>query len=156
MEAEIVRFTKEIFHADSEVTGLTTSGGTDSISNAVLAYKLQAKERGVTRPNLVVVHSAHLAFERACRYYDIEFRMVPMRNWCADLEAIEKAVDSNTIALVGSFCEYSYGITDPIQDMASVAERKGIGMHVDCCLGGYFFPFVEEADSSSELPLFDF
>jgi sphinganine-1-phosphate aldolase len=59
-----------MFHSDEEVTGITTTGGTDSISNAILCYKLWAREvKGITKPNLVVSHTAHLAFERACRYY---------------------------------------------------------------------------------------
>ena len=55
MENDIVAFTKDIFNGDDETLGITTGGGTDSISNAVLTYKLWAKEvKGVKTPNLVV------------------------------------------------------------------------------------------------------
>ncbi len=42
MEAEIVAMTKQVFNADDETLGMTTTGGTDSCMNAVLAYKLWA------------------------------------------------------------------------------------------------------------------
>ena len=40
MEREIVAFSKKMMHGDEETTGFTTSGGSDSIANAVLAHKL--------------------------------------------------------------------------------------------------------------------
>ena len=54
MESDIVTFTKAMFHADDETFGITTGGGTDSISNVVLAYKLWAREvKGIHKPNFV-------------------------------------------------------------------------------------------------------
>lgn len=50
-------------HGDEEVTGYTTTGGTDSIANAILAYKHWGREvKGITNPNLVIGFTTHLAF----------------------------------------------------------------------------------------------
>jgi len=63
-------------------------------------------------------------------------------------------IDGNTIAIVGSCCQYAHGSIDPIEDMAAIARRKNIGLHVDCCLGGFLVPFMEKA--GFPLPPFDF
>lgn len=43
MEREIIDFSRTIMHGDNEVTGHTTTGGTDSIANAILAHKIWGK-----------------------------------------------------------------------------------------------------------------
>ena len=63
MERELIMFAREMCHGDEEVSGFTTTGGTDSISNAILAYKHWAREvKGITSPNLVIGVTTHLAF----------------------------------------------------------------------------------------------
>ena len=62
--------------------------------------------------------------------------------------------------IAGSASEYSYGIIDPIEELAEIARNHNVGLHVDCCLGGFFFPFVEDAlkklNIKETLPKFDF
>ena len=54
-------------------------------------------------------------------------------------------IDDNTIALIGSACNYGYGTIDPIDELsASSPWRRGIGLHVDGCLGGFILPFGQE------------
>jgi len=55
---------------------LLTSGGTESILLAVLAYREKAAERGVKNPNIVMSNTAHAAFDKACFYFNIELRKV--------------------------------------------------------------------------------
>ena len=67
MEKDLISFAWEMCHGDSEVTGYTTTGGTDSIANAILVYKHWAWEvKGITHPNLVIGFTTHLAFIWAC------------------------------------------------------------------------------------------
>ena len=67
MEWEIVHFAWKICNGDDEVCGYTTTGGTDSISNAILTYKHWGKEvKGITKPNIVIGFTTHLAFIWAC------------------------------------------------------------------------------------------
>lgn len=56
--------------------------------------------------------------------------------------------------IAGSATEYSYGILDPIEDLAKLALRYNVGLHVDCCLGGFIMPFLAREDNA--IPLFDF
>jgi sphinganine-1-phosphate aldolase len=69
----------DLFNGKKEdgACGMTTSGGTESIILAVLAYREYAKKHnGVTNPNLVISHTAHAAFDKACFYLNVEIRKV--------------------------------------------------------------------------------
>jgi sphinganine-1-phosphate aldolase len=76
LEAEIIRVTLDLFHGDEESCGLTTSGGTESILLAMLAYREWGRARGITKPNVVASITAHAAFDKACFYFGIELRKV--------------------------------------------------------------------------------
>jgi glutamate/tyrosine decarboxylase-like PLP-dependent enzyme len=62
--------------------------------------------------------------------------------------------DDQTIALVGSAANYAHGLIDPIEEIAELAQSRGVGLHVDGCLGGWLLPWVERL--GYELPLWDF
>jgi glutamate/tyrosine decarboxylase-like PLP-dependent enzyme len=63
-------------------------------------------------------------------------------------------VDEDTVAVVGSACNYGYGTVDPIEELSEIALGKGVGLHVDACLGGFILPFGREL--GYDIPLFDF
>ncbi len=63
-------------------------------------------------------------------------------------------IDDQTIALVGSACNYGYGTIDPIEDLGELALSRGVGLHVDGCLGGFILPLGEEL--GYDIPAFDF
>ena len=160
-EAEILSMALDLFHAeavtDGEPAGLVTTGGTGSILHAVLAYREQARARGVTRPNLVKPETGHPAFDKACHLFGIEVRVAPTRpdTTTVDVDAMAGLVDDQTIALVGSACNYPYGTIDPIPELGELAQRHGVGLHVDGCLGGFILPFGQEL-GIEPIPTFDF
>ena len=53
LEAEIIRMSLNLFHGPEGSCGLTTSGGTESILLALLAYREWGRQRGITQPNIV-------------------------------------------------------------------------------------------------------
>jgi len=63
-------------------------------------------------------------------------------------------VDDQTVALIGSACNYGYGTIDPISDLSDVALERGVGLHVDGCLGGFILPFGREL--GYDIPAFDY
>ena len=77
--------TLELFHGNADSCGLNTSGGTESILIACLAYREWGRKRGITKPNIVAPQTAHVAFDKACFYLGIEIRKVPHINYRADL-----------------------------------------------------------------------
>jgi sphinganine-1-phosphate aldolase len=60
----------------------------------------------------------------------------------------------NTIMLVGSAPNFPDGAIDPIRDLAKLALKHNLGLHVDCCLGSFLMPFLRRVDR--DLPDFDF
>jgi glutamate/tyrosine decarboxylase-like PLP-dependent enzyme len=160
-EGEIIAMGLDLFHADAvedtEPVGLVTSGGTGSITHAMLAYRERAaQERGIKHPNVVKPETAHPAFDKACHLFGIELRIAPIVPETAqvDVAAMAELIDDQTIAIVGSACNYGYGTIDPITELGQLALDRGVGLHVDCCLGGFILPFGQEL--GLDIPLFDF
>jgi sphinganine-1-phosphate aldolase len=159
-EGEIIAMALDLFHASAldhaEPAGMVTSGGTGSILHAMLVYRERGRERGIARPNVVKPETAHPAFDKACQLFGIELRRAPVDpvTTLVDVGAAEELVDENSVALVGSACNYGYGTIDPIAELGELALRHGIGLHVDGCLGGFILPFGEELGFGT--PAFDF
>jgi glutamate/tyrosine decarboxylase-like PLP-dependent enzyme len=160
-EGEIIAMGLDLFNADAvtgtEPVGLVTSGGTGSITHAMLAYREHAaQERGIKHPNVVKPETAHPAFDKACHLFGIELRIAPIVPESAqvDVAAMAELIDDQTIAIVGSACNYGYGTIDPIAELGQLALDRGVGLHVDCCLGGFILPFGQEL--GLDIPVFDF
>jgi len=160
-EAEIIAMVLDLMHGEaiehSTPAGLVTSGGTGSIAHAMLAYREHAQqERGITRPNVIKPETAHPAFDKACHLFGIELRHAPVDpgSTLVDVDWVADHIDGDTVALVGSACNYGYGTIDPITELSALALDHGVGLHVDSCLGGFILPFAEEC--GVEIPVFDF
>ena len=155
-ESEIVAMTAAMLHGGPEPCGAVTSGGTESIITAVLAYRNAARDRrGESHPELVVAETAHPAFEKACHYFGVRLVRVacaPVGE--ADVRAMRRAITPHTIALVGSAGDYAYGGVDDISALGQIALEHGIGLHVDGCLGGIILPWL--ARLGADIPAFDF
>ena len=160
-EGEIIAMALDLMHAgavsDGQPVGMVTTGGTGSIAHAMLAYREHAAQtRGITRPNVIKPETAHPAFDKACHLFGIELRRAPVDPLTtrADVDWIADHVDDQTVALIGSACNYGYGTVDPIAELGALAASRGIGLHVDGCLGGFILPFGEEL--GYPVPPFDF
>ena len=159
-EGEIIAMGLDLMHASavtgSEPAGMLTSGGSGSILHAVLAYREQATGRGIDKPNIVKPETAHPAFDKACHLLGLEMRRAPIHPDTAtvDVDAMASMIDANTAAIVGSACNYGYGTIDPIDELSTLALERGVGLHVDGCLGGFLLPFGEML--GFDIPVFDF
>lgn len=157
MEADIISMVVKMYNGGPDACGTTTSGGTESILMAMKAYREWGRrEKGTTKPEIVVADSAHCAFDKAAHYFGMKVIHVPVEEESrrANLTAMRRAVTSNTVAIVGSCPSYPHGAIDDIEGLARIARAHGIGLHVDCCLGGFLMPFMAEAGYS--IPPFDF
>ena len=74
------------------------------------------REKGITSPNVVCCCTAHAAFLKAGQYFGIELREAGFVDdeHEVDLEQVKRLIDSNTVALVGSACQYPTGSVDNI------------------------------------------
>ena len=159
-EGEIIAMGLDVMHAasvtDTEPGGMLTSGGTLSIFHAMLAYREQAHRNGIDKVNIIKPETAHPAFDKACHLLDVEMRRAPiiLDTGQVDVAAMASMIDSNTAAIIGSACNYGYGTVDPIDQLSALALERGIGLHVDGCLGGFILPFGEML--GFDIPVFDF
>ncbi|KZT10847.1 PLP-dependent transferase [Laetiporus sulphureus 93-53] len=157
MEAEIVSMCLNMYN-NPNGAGTTTSGGTESIIMAVKTYRDWARAvKGVTEPEMIVPVTAHAAFDKGAAYMNIKVHTIPVDPGTrkVDLKHVARAINSNTIMLVGSAINFPDGNMDDIPALGALAQRHKIGLHVDCCLGSFIMPFLEEA-SFGPIPLFDF
>ncbi|RLE20383.1 MAG: aspartate aminotransferase family protein, partial [Actinobacteria bacterium] len=148
-EGEIIAMTLDMLNAsaieDSEPVGMVTSGGSGSILHAVLAYRDQGRANGIDRPNIVKPETGHPAFDKAGYLLGVEIRKAPIDpdTTKADLAGVAELIDDNTVALIGSATNYGYGTIDPITELGELALERGVGLHVDGCLGGFILPWGE-------------
>ncbi len=147
MEAEVVQWCVEIFNGGKEGCGVLTSGGTESILMAMRVYRQFGLEKGIRYPEIVAPVSAHCAFNKAADYFRMKLTLVPVDPVTrkVNLKAMAAAISGQTVVLVGSAPHFPHGIVDPIEDIARLTHRNGVGCHVDCCLGGFLVPFMEKA-----------
>ncbi len=157
MENEVVAMTANMLHGGDTAAGSMTSGGTESIFMAMKTARQWARKHRpeIAKPKIVAPVSAHPAFIKSAHYLDMQIEFTPLRDdWRADPEAMKAAIDENTVILVGSAICYPYGVVDPVEEIAALAEEQGILMHVDACLGGFMLPFVSKL--GYEVPIWDF
>lgn len=164
-EAEVVAMTANMLGAvsssgeeqpDTEICGTVTSGGTESILLAMKTYRDWAhQEKGIHKPEMVVPVTAHAAFDKAARYFNIKIVTIPVdAEYKADIAAVRKAINRRTIVLVGSAPAFPHGTIDPIQELSEIARQRKIGFHTDACLGGFILPWAERL--GYPIPPFDF
>jgi len=138
-------------------TGCSTTGSSEAAMLAGMALKWRWRKRReqagkpTDRPNLVMGANVQVCWEKFCRYWDVEPRLVPMEGEIFHLTA-ERAVthcDENTIgvvAILGSTFDGSY---EPVAEIAEALDRlqeeRGldIPMHVDAASGGFVAPFLD-------------
>ena len=156
LEAEIVAMTAAMLHGDEQTCGVLTFGGTESLIDPLLAYRDRGlREKGITEPEVIIPVTAHVALDKAAHLLGIKLLKAPLRDdWRADVDWVRRHVTRNTVAVVGSAPDYAHGLIDPIEELGQLALERGLGLHVDCCLGGFILPWGERL--GYPVPRFDF
>lgn len=156
-EAEIVAMTANMLNgAGQDIHGTVSSGGTESILLAMKSYRDRAREqKWITSPEMIVPVTAHAAFDKAGQYFNIKTVHIPVdKDFRADVRAVRRAINRNTIVIVGSAPSFPHGAIDPIAELSELARRHKIGFHTDACLGGFILPWAERL--GYPVPPFDF
>ena len=147
LEQEVKRMAIEMLELPETTRANITSGGSESIYCGINAAYQWAKDTKpeITAPEIVIPYSAHAAFSKWCHYTGIRIKRVPLGpDYRGDVKAMEEAITPNTILLMGSAPCWPYGLFDPIEEIAALAEKHGLWMHVDACIGGYQAAFIEK------------
>lgn len=145
IQSDVVSWTASLLHGPDTAAGFMTSGGTESIQVAVLAARERARvERGVTQPEMILSDTTHAAFHKSAHMYGITVHKVPCRSdFTADVDAMARHVNANTVLVVASAPQYPQGVIDPVPAIAELAATVDANCHVDACMGGFVLPFVE-------------
>lgn len=157
MEREVVDMALDLFQAPAGAGGGMTTGGTESIFMAVRACREWARQSKRKRGpfNIVAPESAHPAFDKAGDTMDIPVKRVRLgTDFRADTDALAAAIDDDTMMIVGSAPCFPHGVIDDISNLGAIAEKHGVWLHVDACVGGYLAPFVKRLGRN--IPAFDF
>lgn len=165
MESEILSMTANMLNAkevkavdpEDEVCGTLTSGGTESIMMAMKVYRDWAREeKGIQRPEILMPHTAHPAFDKSGEYFGMRCVHIPASgpDYRVNPQMMSKEINPNTAVIIGSAGNYPYGLIDPLEDLSDLALKHGVGFHVDGCLGGFLLPWIEKL--GYPIPKFDF
>ncbi len=158
IEARCVNILADLWGASDQdqATGCSTTGSSEAAMLAGMALKwrwrarMEAAGKPTDRPNMVMGANVQVCWEKFCRYWDVEPRLVPMEGETYHLTA-DRAVaqcDENTIgvvAILGSTFDGSY---EPVKEIADALDQleseRGIHvpLHVDAASGGFVAPFV--------------
>jgi glutamate decarboxylase len=156
IEQRCIRMLANLFHAPGETTGARTQGSSEAIMLGALSlkWKWRARQeeagRDTTRPNLVFGADVHVVWEKFCRYFDVEPRIIPLQRdkYTIGPEDVEPHVDENTIGVAAVLGTTFTGHTDDIRgiDELLIALKHDRGLdvpvHVDAASGGFVWPFL--------------
>jgi len=159
IESRCVRIISRLWNAPEAdtATGCSTTGSSEAVMLAAMALKWRWRERrrqaGLPsdRPNLVAGANVQVCWEKFCRYWDVEPRLVPVEGDRLHLtgDAAVEHCDENTIAvaaILGSTFDGSY---EPVKEIAEALDRLqeetglDIPIHVDAASGGFVAPFIQ-------------
>jgi glutamate decarboxylase len=156
IEQRCIRMLADLYHAPGETTGCRTQGSSEAIMLGALSLKWKWKERreaagkDTGKPNLVFGGDVHVVWEKFCRYFDVEPRIVRLQEdkYVIGPEDVEPHVDENTIGVAAVLGTTFTGHADDIPGindlLLRIRDERGIDvpLHVDAASGGFVWPFL--------------
>jgi glutamate decarboxylase len=158
LERRCVNILAHLWHspARGEAGGCSTTGSSEGcmLGGMALLWRWRQRRRAAgldtSRPNLVMGANVQVCWEKFCRYWEVEPRMVPMEPGRYHLTAADavKQCDENTIgvvAIMGSTMDGSY---EPVKEISDALDQfqqtsgHDIPIHVDGASGGFVAPFL--------------
>jgi glutamate decarboxylase len=156
IEQRCIRMLADLFHAPGETRGARTQGSSEAIMLGALSLKWkwrarrEAAGKGTERPNLVFGGDVHVVWEKFCRYFDVEPRIIPLQpdKYTIGPEDVEPHVDENTIGVAAVLGTTFTGHADDIVGINDLLMRLrdkhglDVPLHVDAASGGFVWPFL--------------
>jgi glutamate decarboxylase len=139
-----------------KVWGTQCTGSSEALMLALLTHKRRWREmrlaqgKSAERPNIVMSNDVHLTWNKAALYFDIEQRLIPLKQneFTLNVEAVEPLLDENTVCVVGVLgTSYTFDY-DPIKEINDLLVRHkkntslDIPLHVDGASGAFIAPFL--------------
>jgi len=137
--------------SNSNPAGYIVSGGTEANTLALwVARNRSMKEHG----EVIVPVSAHVSFEKAADLLGLKLIKIELNKFQVDVKAVEDAITSKTVAIIGVAGSTGLGTVDSISELSEIALAHGTYLHVDAAFGGFTLPFLKELGFT--VPDFDF
>ena len=150
IEQRCIRMLADLFHAPGETTGARTQGSSEAIMLGALSLKWKWRGRrekagkDTSRPNLIFGGDVHVVWEKFCRYFDVEPRIIPLQpdKYTIGPEDVEPHLDENTIGVAAVLGTTFTGHSDDIVGINDLLVRlkneRGLDvpLHVDGASGG--------------------
>ena len=142
---------------EEQATGTSTTGSSEAAMLAGMALKWLWRDRRRAagapsdRPNMVMGANVQVCWEKFCRYWDVEIRLVPMEGDTYHLTpgpAVAQC-DENTIGVVAVLGSTFDGSYEPVADICAALDRLqaetglDVPVHVDGASGGFVAPFID-------------
>ena len=156
LERRCVAMLADLWHAPElgQATGCSTTGSSEAAMLAGLALQRRWAARvndRTRRPNLVMGANVQVCWEKFCRYWDVEPRMVPMSGdrYHLDAEHAVALCDENTIGVVAVLGSTFDGSYEPVAEIAAALDALAAGggpdvpVHVDGASGAMIAPFLD-------------
>ena len=159
LERRCVAMLAHLWHApaNADPVGCSTTGSSEAcmLAGMALLRRWRARRDAVGmpagHPNLVMGANVQVCWEKFCRYWDVEPRLVPVG---ADATHLTPAAavgqcDEQTIGVVAVLGSTFDGSYEPVADIAAALDRlqveRGLDVpvHVDAASGGFVAPFVD-------------
>lgn len=151
LESETIQMIGTLL-SNPQASGHIVTGGTEANILALWAAKKISKKQEC---EVIVPASAHCSFDKAGDLLSLRIIRAKLdRDFRVDVDAVEKAINTNTIAIVGIAGTTNLGVVDPISELSEVASERGLYFHVDAAFGGFVLPFLRELGFKT--PSFDF
>jgi len=137
--------------------GTSTVGSSEACMLAGLAFKRRWQKRRAAdgkpldAPNIVFSSAVQVVWEKFANYWEVEPRFVPVTRERPYLtpEGMLRAVDENTIGVVGILGITHNGVFEPIKELAAALDglqaESGVDvpLHVDGASGAFIAPFLQ-------------
>ena len=162
LERRCVNILASLWHAPGTATGglpatgCSTTGSSEAcmLGGMAMLWRWRAGGRAAGAPagppNLVMGANVQVCWEKFCRYWQVEPRLVPMAPDRLHLTGPEAAArcDENTIGVVAVMGSTMDGSYEPVRQIAGALDRlqaehgHDVPIHVDGASGGFVAPFL--------------
>jgi glutamate decarboxylase len=156
IEQRCIRMLAHLFHAPGATRGARTQGSSEAIMLGALSLKWrwrarrEAAGKSTDRPNLVFGGDVHVVWEKFCRYFDVQPRIVPLapEKYTIGPEDVRPHVDEHTIGVAAVLGTTFTGHADDIRGindmLVQLKHEQGLDvpLHVDAASGGFVWPFL--------------
>lgn len=163
LENRCVAIMQDLWHADpaEQPMGTSTVGSSEACMlgglGMLFRWKKLARAAGVNiyserRPNLVISSGYQVCWEKFCRYWDVEMRLVPLdrEHMSLNMDTVMDYVDDYTIGITAILGITYTGKFDDVKKLDELVEaynkehpKLPIRIHVDGASGAMIAPFID-------------